>query len=58
MKIFLYCMYVFMMVLFIISIICHQSDHITTYGILAVLTYVQIVEDKIDDLKNKKDDKE
>jgi hypothetical protein len=47
-----------MMVLFIISIIGHQSDNITTYGILAVLTYVQIVEDKIDDLKNKKDDKE
>jgi hypothetical protein len=51
MKIVLYCMYVFMMVLFIISIICHQSDHITIYGILAVLTYLQIIEDKIDDLK-------
>ena len=58
MKIVLYCMYVIMMILFIISIVCSQSDHITTYGILAVLTYLQIIEDKIDDLKNKKDDKE
>lgn len=57
MKIVLYCMYVFMMVLFIISIICHQSDQITIYGILAVLTYVQIIEDKIDDIKNKSNDK-
>ena len=40
-----------MMVLFIISIFCHQSDHITIYGILAVLTYLQIIEDKIDDIK-------
>jgi hypothetical protein len=40
-----------MMILFIISIIWGQSDQITIYGILAVLTYVQIVEDKIDDLK-------
>lgn len=58
MKGFLFCFYVIMMLLFIVSIIWGQSDHITIYGILAVLTYVQIVEDKIDDLKNKKDDKE
>lgn len=58
MKIVLYCMYVFMMILFIISIICDQTNQIIIYGVLAVLTYVQIVEDKIDDLKNKKDDKE
>lgn len=58
MKMVLYCMYVFMMILFIISIICDQTNQIIIYGVLAVLTYVQIVEDKIDDLKNKKDDKE
>ena len=51
MKIFMFCFYIIMMVLFIISIFCHQSDHITIYGILAVLTYLQIIEDKIDDLK-------
>ena len=51
MRVVLYCMYVIMMILFIISIFCHQSDNITTYGILAVLTYLQIVEDKIDDIK-------
>lgn len=58
MKGFLFCFYVIMMLLFIVSIIWGQSNHITTYGVLAVLTYLQIVEDKIDDLKNKKDDKE
>lgn len=58
MKGFLFCFYVAMMILFIISIICHHSDNITTYGVLAVLTYLQYVESKIDDLKNKKDDKE
>lgn len=51
MKIFMFCFYIIMMILFIISIICGQSDPITTYGILAVLTYLQIIEDKIDDLK-------
>lgn len=51
MRVCLFLMYVVMMILFIISIICHQSDHITTYGVLAVLTYLQIIEDKIDDLK-------
>lgn len=51
MKGFLFCFYVIMMLLFIVSIIWDQSDHITIYGILAVLTYLQIVEDKIDDLK-------
>ena len=57
MKIGLYCMYVFMMILFIISIICDQTNQIIIYGVLAVLTYVQIVEDKIDDIKNKYNDK-
>lgn len=51
MKTVLYCMYVIMMILFIISIICGQSDQITIYGVLAVLTYSQYVECKIDDLK-------
>ena len=47
----LFVMYVILMILFIISIFCHQSDNITTYGVLTVLTYLQIVEDKINDLK-------
>jgi hypothetical protein len=51
MKIVLYCMYVIMMILFIISIFCGQTNHITTYGVLAVLTYLQIIEGEIDDLK-------
>lgn len=51
MKTVLYCMYVIMMILFIISIFCHQSDNITTYGVLAVLTYLQYIECKIDDIK-------
>ena len=51
MKIGLFCMYVISMILFIISIVCSQSDQITAYGVLAVLTYLQIVENKIDDLK-------
>ena len=51
MRVVLYCMYVIIMVLFIISIFCGQNEQITTYGVLAVLTYLQIVENKIDDLK-------
>lgn len=57
MKTILFCMYVFLMILFIISIFCKQSDQITIYGVLTVLTYLQIIEDKIDDLKNKSNDK-
>lgn len=51
MNVFLYCMYIIMMILFIISIFCGQTNHIATYGGLAVLTYLQIIENKIDDLK-------
>lgn len=51
MNVFLYCMYIIMMILFIISIFCGQTNHIATYGVLAVLTYLQIIENKIDDLK-------
>jgi hypothetical protein len=51
MKGLLLCMYVIMMILFIISIFCGQTNHITTYGVLAVLTYLQIIEGKIDALK-------
>jgi FtsH-binding integral membrane protein len=51
MKIFMFCLYIIMMILFIISIFCGQTNHVTTYGVLAVLTYLQYVECKIDDLK-------
>lgn len=57
MKIFLFCMYVILMMLFIISMFCGQNDQLTTFGILAVLTYLQVVECKIDDIKNKSNDK-